>query len=48
MTKDEELKELWKAVAIAVAGSDNETDPHTMAKWANRAVEDYKKFLEKL
>ena len=37
-----EEKDLWKAVAVAVASSSNATDKSTMYSWADRAVEYYR------
>lgn len=37
-----EEKDLWKAVAVAVASSSNTTDKSSMKYWANQAVEYYR------
>ena len=37
--KNDEEKEIWKNVAIAVAGSSNVTSMYKMNEWADRAVE---------
>lgn len=39
-TEDE--KELWKAVAVAVASASNATDKSSMYSWADKAVEYYR------
>jgi hypothetical protein len=38
-------RELWVGVAISVASSSNCTNPTSMAKWADRALEDYDKIF---
>ena len=37
-----EEKDLWKAVAVAVASSSNSTDKSSMKYWADQAVEYYR------
>ena len=37
-----EEKDLWKAVAVAVASSSNATDKSSMKYWADQAVEYYR------
>ena len=37
--KNDEEKEFWKNVAIAVAGSSNVTSMYKMYEWADKAVE---------
>jgi hypothetical protein len=38
----EEEKELWRAVAVAIASSSNTSDKSTMKCWADKAVEYYR------
>lgn len=37
--QNEEEKELWKSVVVAVASSSNATDKSSMKYWGDRAIE---------
>lgn len=44
-TRLDEMLELWRDTAIAVAGSDNCTKNTTPGKFANQVVDDYADYL---